>query len=455
MKDHDIIGGYMVKPLGNYWIYPVTYDLYNQITEHYKNPDIDYYLPLYQHYDIKCFDIILLWVKTAGTKNKSKIGQGIKGICQAEKSVIKNKNLKLVKDKDLQRFLIKLDNVDLFDKPIDKNKIEEKMQGVQGFSNHASFGRKYCRSELSLIKLPDNIGRLYFEAVANSIEYNYDSKEEIENKKQDIENKKIDIYTNNELFSKTRKKIIKNKKLPEPDITDSDITDSDIETISITTTFMNDLSDDSDNYDDDFNSDEDCEDTEEEVEDPEHKYGYIPIMVIPCKKFMFPHIDCDENDIDENGNTKDSLEKCTYFIDHMSKCRYCEITNNNTVELNFLLKDCVFSFMSCEQDSPDVELIFDFYYYTKKCNLFGETIKQRTIKIIYIDDKYEHYDGSIFVCVADQPDENDNNNENNDNPENNDYHENNDNIDDDNENNKEDDEDDNENNKEDDNIFDD
>jgi Fe-S cluster biosynthesis and repair protein YggX len=329
----DVIEGYLVNNDTSYYVYPINPDTFQELITFYNKQDIDHYLPLYEMYNIKAFDIIFIWIKTTGAKNKqSKFGHGIGGFCQVQKKVIKNKNIKIVKDNNIQRFIVELDSICIFNNTLTKKILEENLKENIGYS-HAGFSRKYCKGELKLEELPPEYGQNIFKYVAQKASEQEEEKEQelinskINNKEKNIkileqeelnENKNgdldLDKDTNKEPHNIIKKgkniyidedtipfsQIRKNKepKIHKPQkrnvLKNKEEDTQDTDDLNFTETDKNESEEMSDDYD------SDCELETKVPEDPEHKFGYIPIMVIPCKSFKFPVIM--GNQATEEGN---------------------------------------------------------------------------------------------------------------------------------------------------------
>jgi hypothetical protein len=392
----EIIEGYTLLPNNKFWIYTLNKDMYDLLEEVYINDDTEHYLPLYQHYNMKQFDIVFFWVKKKNTM------YGLIGMCQLYSGPKYNQKLIINKDFNIQRYIAECDTVSLLKDKMNKDKFEQYMTNNELYSSYASFSRKYIKKEGSLQEIPLTLG-------LNILEYF--SQEEINNKKNKIE----EIHERNSVFSKIRSKpksfnIFDNMSTPE---INSDDIEKDSDFISDSSdNFSDDSSDLSDNMSDSIGEDSDSQgEREEEKEDPEHIDGYIPIMIIPCNDYKLPNDKFyiqknNQEEIDEYGNTPVIRKICDYFINHIYQCRKCEVTNNNRVELNILLKDCNVSYIQCKENSAEMQLIFDKYFTIKKCNLFGDTIEKTTMKLVFLYDKYSHYNNCLYICIADPPSQN-------------------------------------------------
>jgi hypothetical protein len=388
----EIVEGFALPSDSKYWVFATNYEVYSQIEEHFTNENIEHHIPLLKHYNIKPFDIIFYWIKST----KKSIGTGFRCLVQVINAPYKNTKLKITKDINLQRFICKTYSFIAFNRTITKNYFENRLGEAKEYKSYLSFIQKYAKGENNFTELPKSIGRELL-IYLSELSENSNLLINIENK----ESKENNLSENSEggVFSKFRKTSEKKQYdlFEEIDNINSNLSDES----------NSDFDSDIDSHKNKSNNSsiEDSDKEEPVKEDPEHKMGYIPIVVIPCKKFKFPEVECDENDIDDYGNTQDATKKCEYFIEHIGRCRECEITNNNNVELNVLLKECIYSYGEYKEESLEIQTILEYYYETKKYNMFGDTIEKTTMKINYIKDKYAHYDKTLFICFADPPSE--------------------------------------------------
>jgi hypothetical protein len=132
-------------------------------------------------------------------------------------------------------------------------------------------------------------------------------------------------------------------------------------------------------------SDEEDENEEDEEEDQHDKNGYIPIMVIPCPEYNFNY----------NNPSK-------YFLNHYKHCNDCIITNNNNRELCSIMDDktTVEYEHIKEKKNSCLDISIEAYFNLRKYEPY-ENKNYPLIKIMYIDNEHEIYDGCIIVAWCD------------------------------------------------------
>jgi len=107
-----------------------------------------------------------------------------------------------------------------------------------------------------------------------------------------------------------------------------------------------------------------------EEDDDGDDEGIIPILVIPCKNFVWP-------------KKKGDMEK--YFVDHYKTCRECDVTNNNTIELSSFIDKATVEIVDIEdEDEPYIEYPLEAYDNLKR----------------HCPDDMNNSDGTPFIRVA-------------------------------------------------------
>lgn len=336
-----------------FWIYKMSKNL----VEQFENfPEM--VLTSFQNYNIKKKDIILLY-------QKEKIKNGFIGICRASDNQALNKNIKLFKDENLNKYMIKLNFATIFDQPIKLEKIFEFIRmDINGYKNMSSFRITYLKDMDCVTKLDYNgnkiVDKLFELTLLNNVI------ESVENKKKNLKKEQTKSVVNNKKTKNNVNKIVSiNKKLLKKNNIKliDDIKNSDDDTISISSS--NKELELSDNL---------------ELESEKNNKGLIPILIVPCDNFKFP--------------IKDQKK---YFKNHYLNCNNCDITNNNNLELSSVIDDAYIEIVTIidEKDpyfDPPLESYFRLENYEPmdlKSNPF--------IRVSYINNGNKLYDKCLLV----------------------------------------------------------
>lgn len=133
------------------------------------------------------------------------------------------------------------------------------------------------------------------------------------------------------------------------------------------------------------NTDETLQENEEEDEAEKEEVGLIPILVVPCKNFVF-----------------DDGDKGQYFVNHYNKCTKCVIINNNRTELGRMINACNLKFY-------EITLANDGYWDpVLNAYNFGavyvplDEIEAPFVKIMYVNNKHNIYDKCFMIVWKDQ-----------------------------------------------------
>ena len=174
------------------------------------------------------------------------------------------------------------------------------------------------------------------------------------------------------------------------DTTDRESTEDTTDRESTEDTTDRELTEDSDNN---YNTEDNIDD------DPDHINGLIPIMVDLCKEFKLPLVKYDKSKYNKFKNP-DSEEKCNYFKEHVVKCRKCRTTNNNRLELSYLLNNAVILYNEYADTQTELEEILDKYHNCQRYDCFGYELNKIHIKLNYISDSDSMYYKCILVLAS-------------------------------------------------------
>lgn len=108
--------------------------------------------------------------------------------------------------------------------------------------------------------------------------------------------------------------------------------------------------------------------------DDDNDNDLIPIMIVPCKKFILPKKDIISN-----------------IINHLLHCKQCDITNNNPIDLSRILK--TISKFKIIKNAFDIDDIIECY---QTCQIY--VTGKNTL--LYIDDRSFIYDQCFIVLAS-------------------------------------------------------
>lgn len=346
-NEYDIVGNMLINNSTSYWIHNIAKERWIELNNNYNKPDEtkdqdDFKIGTFDEYAVSSMDVIFVYLKSKSPKENGFVAMG-----QTIGKVLYNKDNKvqLYGDANLQKYCITFETIVMFETILTCKTIENNILALPGIKSLTAFKNKYTTNAGTLVKLPYALGQPLTELLAESAENNKNVEREQESE---------------------------NIELVDP------IDDAIIE-----------------NNEDNNSSDENIEPVDEE-----HKLGHIPIMIVLCKAFNVPVVDCDENDIDEFGNTIDGNAKCEYFKNHITMCKKCDITNNGTDNLIKSMDDCIMSYASGSESVADCSVAIEYYYSSKKYNLFGDILDKTSIKLYHIIDKTSIYNNCILVLWA-------------------------------------------------------
>jgi hypothetical protein len=408
----ETIGSVNLNSDNNVWIYCIYLDSHDILMKHFADTEIQHYLSTYDKEKLRDGDIVLIYMKSRKVKEKPLFT----GFCQLSGTMYKDNNISVFKDINKNRFIIKIDHVAIFKVPIPLEDLDYNLASDPYYKSERSFRIMYCIGDQKPIKIPYSVGRkmmLLFDEYLICDLKDIDikkPKEIFKKQKKEISLEDFEKTSNStsEILSeekpvKEKKKIKPKKKIAEPEEEDEDNNyDDDIGQVTKT------------NLPKDVESEENQQEFEyenqEEQEDPEHKDGHVPIMIVPCKEFKFPELDEDDREdnedesYDDDGNNEDSRQKIKYFKDHLKKCRKCEVTNNDPCEILHIMYDKYdppsISYMITDSSRLECDLAIEAYENVKKYNPMG-TVEKLTIRIMHILDNTSDFDKCMIIVWTD------------------------------------------------------
>lgn len=369
----------------NYWLYVLTKNNYDDFKKYKGN-----FITFMDGDNIKKGDVVIIFCK-------ERLNSGFAGIVQMKNDVIINKNKgfvgllktnqykdigepnqthKIFKDNNLNRDYGEVSFKKNFIDLIRPDMIIKSLNtDASGYKNTMSFRGKYLKKENVTIKL-DLYGNKIVDKLLETAEQDEEEEAHKQQKKKEEEQEQSDsddIEFQPSPKKPSRKELDKLKKIEQikklkakPKIEDYVKKYKEKNNIVI-------CSDDEDEDLDDASENKDQSDDE----------GTIPIMIVPCKDYDFDEL----------------LDQNKYFQKHYKKCKKCDITNNNNSDILQTI------------DKAEVEVIeitsekhgyfnpaLDAYFSLKKYVPMTDEDKENFIRVIYINNDHEIYNGCLLVA---------------------------------------------------------
>lgn len=333
----------------NYWIYVFTNKLWTQYVGSTEDSEDDkMYISSYSKEKIKKNDIIFYYVK-------DKHNSGFTGIAKAASKHIFNKeNVKIFKDKDQNKNMVRINYLDIFDENIKLSSVFDIIQDdIVGQRNRTSFTGKFLKKIGLFIKLntkgKDLLNKLY---ELTDVDDDISDIDDIDGS-DDIDN---DINEKNNNKKKDKKGKICN---------DHDNDNDDIDN----------------NNGEEIEAEVEAEQAEQDDESDEN--GQVPIMITLCEKYEWDY-DLDDNDILQMKR----------FLSHIIECKDCiKIDNGTSGNYDPLLSNKEKEYYNYEDDDADIEIAIDYYVKGKRYDPKSKS----DIKIVRINNNHEIFDECVMV----------------------------------------------------------
>lgn len=334
------IGIFRVNSKTGFWILSLDKKTLNVLEEKMKEMKKEMYLTNYVKVSIKKGDIILMY--------KRGIGGGFIGIVNTDDQQINNQEgkIRIFNDNNMNRYCVKLSNFVKI--PITKiSDMENSFKDDTDFKSSGSFKVKYITGDLCYSQPTNKFGKKLLEYLLSRT------------------NNSSGVTSENENESD---KPVKTKKTGKIMLTNNDDYDDKIK--------------DKKTKHDTKQKQEQDQEQEQDTDDIENTKGLIPILINPCKKFIWP-----------------ATNKVTYFIKHYQTCMNCEIVNNNNYELtNILGNDTDIELLEIDdQDLENYSLAEEAYQSLKKYDPYKKS-KKNKIQIIYNMDLESIYANCFIIC---------------------------------------------------------
>jgi hypothetical protein len=293
-----------------FWLYCLTKNNFNNLKK-YKGM----YISCFLHYEIKKNDILFIY-------SKEILKNGFAGICRAAENLkLNNKNNKIFNDMNMNKYIIKLNYITLFDNIVKINNIIDYIKfDKPGFRSIQSFRSKFVKKSVSMIKI-DYQGEIILKKLFEL------TMEEVENTNIFLKKKKIEIIDeesssyNPSLYNSTTDESIRSTTTIKSSSDSSIKTSTKSSKSSSKDSTIKTTSKSSKIKTADIIDEITVTKSKELEESSENEDGFIPILIIPCNDFKW----------------KKMSEK--YFIKHYKLCKNCEKTNNNNTDIGYFLND--------------------------------------------------------------------------------------------------------------------
>jgi len=343
-----------------FWIYIVPPNLWNNLDV--KNMST---MATYDSVGAKKNDIIIFYVK----------GKGFSGMCKLSSDQRNNnENLVIFRDKNFNKVIF---DMEYFYPFIDIITISSVINYIKsdrvGFKNIVSFRNKFLAGTYKINSLDNDKGVILYKIMVDKL----DTDKQVKKTK-----KTSPIKTNSKenLRKKSHKSSgsIKSNESNESNKHISSSSESIFETKSSKSKNASDITSD----DIPITSDRSNETLDNDLD-----YGrkgrvyYIPIMVSPCKNFLFP----------------DDDEIIDYVIDHFKKCDKCEWTNNNNIEFHSVFDTARVEFMEVDEDDDEFDDALAAYQSLKKYKFEHNFKRKNVVQIMHIIED-DVYDDCLLLC---------------------------------------------------------
>ncbi len=348
-----------------YWLYVLSETLWENIHNNFLKKKM--YISAYGYKSLVKDDIIIFYIK--GGKNKN---SGFIAIGQAYNDMqLNDTNIRIFMDKNLNRYIVKLNEVSIFTNLCKflemKNTIEEADLKIKSIS----FATKMFRgdgtfTELTSKKIGIAIVKKIYELELFSIENENDNENnnENDNENENENDNEDEIEDENE---HDENEVDKNE---DRNSNDNDTEDNNTE----------DNTEDNEEIEEKENNEDNNEENDKE-EDEDPIISNIPVMLLTCDELK-----------KSLSKLKKRENKIEIILKHYNFCKKCDITNNNSHELNMTLNRVEKSTIQIKIDNNYNEVL-DSYLSLEP---YPKRVCDEYIKIYHmINDQY--YRGDILI----------------------------------------------------------
>lgn len=377
MNNNDTI---TINPNTSVWIYNLTKSDYEDYIK-YNNKS---YITFMDTNKIEKNDVIMLY-------QKDRTSGGFAGILQSDSQTQerkKNIKINIFKNESMHNFYTKIKQYIQFPEFIDIATLLKSLNSNSvGFKNTTGFKVKFLKKDNNIIKFDSHSKQIYdiiFDIYKQQIK---NKKIEQDNEQEDEQdNEQEDEQDNEEEDGQDKDQEIEQDNEEDEDDNEEDskygIHGNDL--LSLSDNEDDNCENDSDNEEND-ESDDNCEsESSDDDEIMESEEGFIPIMIVPCKKYKIPQLNPE-----------------LYFKNHYKTCEECDITNNNKKELHYILDKATIEIFELKDTkhyhfNPAMEC----YHAVRRYEPLD--IKKRPfIRCIYINNNDEMYNKCLLITWID------------------------------------------------------
>ena len=333
----------VIKPRSSsrYWIYVLSLEMWN-VYRRYGGM----YISCYFDHEIKRHDVIFLYI----TNRKD---SGFYGMVHVRRDLKENdKNINIFRDKNYNNFVIKCRTVSLFEHPIKLKSIMYDIRlDIVGYTNTKSFTSIHINANHRITNILYNGDKLL------SALYRITSEHTVNKIRKDED--RVDSEPPSDMSESSNSSVLSS---------DSSSSILSIDTgSSVSSDIYSESSIDTDDIDSNIESGAIISN------------GRIPIMIVPCKKFIWP-----------------KKNKREYFQKHYTTCNRCDVTNNNNMDISSLFLDNVK--ITITSEDTYLEHTLNAYY---ECAPYTpHAYKKKALIIITCIKDDPTYDGCLLVTWA-------------------------------------------------------
>lgn len=393
-----------------YWIHVLEHDIWTTYKRYLDNNDITY-LGSFLSYPLEAKDNIIIYKKSNG-----KYKAGFVGVINISRDITENTKKINVFESDVLVPYVSMIKYCNYGELVSLSLLEAEFT-LRNWGSIKAFQTKYTKSNsnINYFQLPYQLGEYLYEYI-DRMQDDYallkeNKKKLLSQEKLSLDSDKSDKDNDDDNEDDENIEISKNKKRSSESSRYSKKSYKSDKTKSSKKTeeeYSQEYSEENESNNEETEETEEDKKEESEVIDSEtkedieqNKLGHIPIMVIPCEKFELPTIKYDTKKY-KIWDNPDLTAKIEYFINHIKKCKKCEINNNNSHEIiDYINLDSVdISYEVMTDDN--IELVESIEKYDKCMNYnpFGDELEEEYIKIVKVNDAASIYHECFIIISA-------------------------------------------------------
>lgn len=389
MIDNEIVfecesDGIAITSNSRYWIYILARESWEFIQNNMKKRNL--YISAYVKKDIQINDTILFYVKDKGKPS------GFVAIGQTSMMMEENKqNIRVYNDKNMNRFITELRVISIFDCMCKVSELDDTIiNSNTNIKNSTRFAMTLLRGEGVFNEIVQQ--QLGLQIVKRLIKIAVEKRTENDatidgNVSDDINNNEESENSADSDLDRLSTIKIKAKQIANTKIGRTVSVSINVNTESNSDSCNSDNSDNSEDYDinsddiydddDNINTNNDNNSNEEDTDNNEKIITNIPVMMIVCdqlRKIL--------------KRQKKKEDKIKMVLKHYKYCSNCDITNNNSHELNLTLERIDGSDIKFIENNCDaaLEAYLNMTPYPKKTDKEFIKIHHMTQNLFYVED---------------------------------------------------------------------